>query len=91
MDSLRMKKTPVMSMREFALLGYGEIAYIKVLKGDEIHLLFPGMEELLKEMSLEISVFSLHDADGTPIMLSNSLQAAIGEARRGDLLIAALH
>lgn len=81
-------KTPiVMSDSELAHLGGGEIAYIKTLSPDEATRMFPMVEGLPKGIKL----FSLHAADGTPIALTDTMQAALGHAVEGDLAIAALH
>jgi len=77
----------VMSEIELARLGGGEVAYIKTLSPDEASEMFPMIEGLPQDGSL----FSLHAADGTPIALTDTLQAAIGHAQEGELSIAALH
>ncbi|WP_045837252.1 DUF1150 domain-containing protein [Hyphomicrobium sp. 99] len=78
---------PVMSELELARLGGGEVAYIKTLTSDEAIEMFPQIEGLPKGIPL----FSLHAADGTPIALTDTLQAAIGHAQEDELLIAPLH
>ncbi|MBS0239360.1 DUF1150 domain-containing protein [Hyphomicrobium sp. 2TAF46] len=78
---------PVMSELELARLGGGEVAYIKTLTSDEAIEMFPQIEGLPKGIPL----FSLHAADGTPIALTDTLQAAIGHAQEDELSIAPLH
>jgi hypothetical protein len=78
---------PVMSELELARLGGGEVAYIKTLSSDEALEMFPQIEGLPKGIAL----FSLHAADGTPIALTDTLQAAIGHAQEDELSIAPLH
>jgi|GEM_PF-121521 hypothetical protein len=78
---------PVMSQRELARLGGGEIAYIKVLTSEEAQRLYPMIEGLPSGMNL----YALHAADGTPIALTDSRQAAIGHARGDKLEIASVH
>ena len=78
---------PVMSEIELARLGGGEVAYIKTLTSDEALEMFPTIEGLPKGIAL----FSLHAADGTPIALTDTLQAAIGHAQEDELSIAPLH
>jgi hypothetical protein len=77
----------VMSELELARLGGGEVAYIKTLSADQASQMFPMIEGLPKGINL----FSLHAADGTPIALTDTLQAAIGHADEGELAIAAVH
>lgn len=78
---------PVMTEVELARLGGGEVAYIKTLSAAEASRMFPMIEGLPKGINL----FSLHAADGTPIALTDTLQAAIGHAEEGELAIAALN
>jgi hypothetical protein len=78
---------PLMSELELARLGGGEVAYIKTLTSDDASRMFPMVEGLPRGINL----FSLHAADGTPIALTDTLQAAIGHAQEGDLAIAAVH
>ncbi len=78
---------PVMSELELARLGGGEVAYIKTLSSDEAIDMFPTIEGLPKGIPL----FSLHAADGTPLALTDTLQAAIGHAHEDELSIAPLH
>jgi hypothetical protein len=77
----------VMSELDFARLGGGEVAYIKTLTSDEALSMFPQIEGLPKGIPL----FSLHAADGTPIALTDTLQAAIGHAQEDELAIAPLN
>jgi len=77
----------VMTEHEFATLGGGVIAYIKTLTSDEASRMFPTVKGLPEGTSL----FSLHAADGTPLALTDTKQAAIGHAIDDDLQIASLH
>jgi hypothetical protein len=78
---------PVMSELELARLGGGEVAYIKVLTTDEARSMFPAIEGL----PTGIKLFALHAADGTPIALTDSHQAALSHAMDGELTIAPVH
>ena len=78
---------PVMSQLELARLGGGQIAYIKVLSSDEAQRLYPSIEGLPGGIDL----YALHAADGTPIALTDSRQAAIGHARGDKLEVASVH
>jgi hypothetical protein len=78
---------PLMSLSELAQLGDGKVAYIKVMSHDEAKTLFPAVENLPEGIDL----FSLHAADGTPLILTDSRQAAIGHAIGDELEIAAVH
>lgn len=79
--------TPVMTEIELARLGGGQVAYIKVLSVDEARQIFPAVEGLPSGVRL----FALHAADGTPIALTDSRQAALTHAMDGELAIASVH
>jgi hypothetical protein len=78
---------PAMSMSELARLGGGKVAYIKALSHDEAKELFPAVEGLPDGIDL----YALHGADGTPLMLTDSRQAALGHARSDELEVASVH
>lgn len=83
----RAEQRDAMPTEEFASLGDGVVAYIKTLTSDEAHRMFPTVEGLPKGINL----FSLHAADGTPIALTDTMQAAVGHAYDDDLAIASVH
>ena len=78
---------PLMSMSELAKLGGGKIAYIKVMTSDQAKEMFPAVEGI----PTGIDLFALHAADGTPLALTDSRQAALGHAMGDELEIASLH
>jgi hypothetical protein len=78
---------PLMSMSDLAKLGGGKVAYIKMMTHDEAKELFPAVDGL----PTGIDLFSLHAADGTPLVLTDSRQAAVGHAMGDELEIAAVH
>ena len=79
---------PIMSQRELARLGGGQIAYIRVMTTDEARAMFPTIEGLPKGGE---NLFALHAADGTPLALADSRQAAVGHALEGELEVASVH
>ncbi len=83
----RSQDKPVMSMTELARLGGGKVAYIRVLTPEEAKKLFPAIEGLPEGINL----FALHAADGTPLVLTDSHQAAVGHAMGDELVIENLH
>jgi len=78
---------PAMSMNELAMLGGGKVAYIRVMTADEAKQMFPAVEGI----PTGISLYALHAADGTPIALTDSRQAALGHAMGDELEIASVH
>lgn len=71
----------------FAILGGGEIAYVKSVRSEDVKGLFPQAPELAPGLKL----FTLHAADGTPIMLTDSRESAIASAREHELDTVSLH
>ena len=84
---MNQKQNFVIDEIEFAHLGDGEIAYIKEMTTDEAEKLFPSVTGLPQGVNL----YALHAADGTPIALTDTRQAAIGHAMDGQLELASVH
>ena len=76
-----------MSEGQLAELGGGKVAYIKTMSSDEANIMYPAIKGLPKGIEL----FALHAADGTPIALTDSRQAAIGHALGDELMVESLH
>jgi hypothetical protein len=72
---------------ELARLGDGQVAYIKSMTSAEARRMFPT----IKGLPRGIDLYALHAADGTPIALTDSRQAAVGHALDGELELASLH
>ena len=78
---------PLMSDRDLAALGGGRIAYIKVMSSDEAKRMYPAVDGV----PIGINLYALQAADGTPIALTDTLQAAIGHAMGDELELASVH
>lgn len=78
---------PSMSMADLAKLGGGKVAYVRTMTHSEAKELFPTVENLPRDIDL----FTLHAADGTPLVLTDSRQSAIGHALGDDLQVAQVH
>ncbi|HLO24395.1 MAG TPA: DUF1150 domain-containing protein [Methyloceanibacter sp.] len=76
-----------MSSREFAQLGDGEVAYIKQLDPEVAEKLFPALQSTPKGIDL----FAVLGADGTPLALTDSRNAAIANAIENDLVPVSVH
>lgn len=76
-----------MSPEDFAVLGEGDVAYLKTLSFDEIRRLFPQVEGLKRGQTL----FALVGADGAPLALADTRGAALANAFEHDLKMVALH
>jgi len=77
----------LMSLKELALLGDGEVAYIKQLDSDSAERLFPTLDDAPEGIDL----FAVLGADGTPLALTDSRNAAIANALENDLVPVSVH
>jgi hypothetical protein len=78
---------PQMSSQDFAVLGGGKIAYVKPISSEQVNALYPQTPELQPGMQL----FALHAADGTPIMVTDSREAAVANAWSNELETVSVH
>jgi hypothetical protein len=78
---------PAISPEALAQLGDGQIAYIKAIRSEEVATLFPQAPEIAPGMQL----FALHAADGTPIMLTDTREAAVANAWSNELEAMSVH
>jgi hypothetical protein len=79
--------TPVLSNEAFAHLGGGHVAYVRPIRSEDVNGLFPQAPQLEPGVRL----FSLHAADGTPILITDSREAAIANARSHELEMVSVH
>lgn len=75
------------SPEALAHLGEGHIAYVKQVRSEDVPDLFPEAPEIAPGLKL----FALHAADGTPIMLTDSREAAIANAWSNELQAVSVH
>lgn len=87
MDMFDAKNENSLTPEAFAVLGGGEIAYVRPIRSEEVKALFPQAPSLAPGLQL----FSLHAADGTPIMLTDSREAAEANAREHELQTMSVH
>lgn len=84
-----MGNDPVRSIapEAFAILGGGEIAYLRPLRSEDARALFPQAPDLAPGLQL----WALLSAAGQPIMLTDSKAAAIANAHEHDLMTVSVH
>jgi hypothetical protein len=80
-------KTIALTPQEFAHLGDGALAYVKTIRSEDVARLFPQAPPLRPGVKL----FALLGADGSPIMLTDSMDAAIANAWENELETVSLH
>ena len=68
-------------------LGGGKLAYVKTIRSEDVQKHFPQAPELAAGTLL----YALHAADGTPIMLTDSREAAIANAWSNELETLSVH
>jgi hypothetical protein len=78
---------PEISPEALALLGGGRIAYVKAINSEDVATMFPQAPKIAPGTRL----FSLHAADGTPIMLTDSREAALANAWSQELEAVSVH
>jgi hypothetical protein len=76
-----------MSDQAFTILGGGKVAYVKPIRSEDVHTLYPQAPELQPGMKL----FALHAADGTPILVTDSREAAVANAMTHELETVSVH
>ena len=77
----------IMSPQAFAVLGGGKIAYVKPIRSEDVHELYPEAPAMQPGLRL----FALHAADGTPIMVTDSREAAVANAWSNELETVSVH
>jgi hypothetical protein len=72
---------------QFAHLGEGSIAYVRPMKSEEAQALFPQLRGLQPGLQL----FALLGADGAPILLADTKDAAVANAWEHQLATMSVH
>ena len=80
-------ENPAITQEALAHLGEGSLAYVKPIRSEQVADLFPQAPDL--EPGLEL--FVLHAADGTPIMLTDTREAALANAWSQELEPVSVH
>jgi hypothetical protein len=87
MNDVKHPEGQPLTPEQFAQLGGGSIAYVKPLLSEEAQRLFPQAPALQPGLRL----FALLNADGTPILLTDSRDAALANAWSHELQTVSLH
>jgi hypothetical protein len=75
------------STEALAAMGGGQIAYVKPIRSEDVPALFPQVPHIAPGVQL----FALHAADGTPMMLTDSREAAVATAWKQELETVSVH
>ena len=78
---------PIITQDALAHLGDGRLAYVKAIRSEDVAGMFP----LAPEIAPGVTLFALHAADGTPIMLTDTRESAIASAWSNELEAVSVH
>ena len=79
--------SPLLTDDQLAGLGGGRVAYLKPIRSEEVSRLFPAAPPIQPGLQL----FALLAADGTPIVVTDSRDAAVANAMSQELEMVSLH
>ena len=78
---------PIITQDALAHLGDGRLAYVKAIRSEDVAGMFPQAPEIAPGVTL----FALHAADGTPIMLTDTRESALANAWSHELEAVSVH
>ena len=78
---------PAITQEALAHLGDGRLAYVRAINSEDVANLFPQAPKI----EPGIKLFILHSADGTPIMLTDTRDAALANAWSQELEAVSVH
>jgi len=78
---------PLLTNEQLASLGDGRVAYLKPIRSEDVCRLFPAAPAIQPGLQL----FALLAADGTPIIVTDSRDAAVANAMSQELEMVSLH
>jgi hypothetical protein len=82
MNTSDMKKMTGLTPQDLALLGEGALGYIREIEVQEARRLLGKQASVAPNSRL----FCLYNADGTPVSISGSREAALGSAFEHELM-----
>lgn len=77
---------PAITQEALAQLGDGHLAYVKTVRSEDVANMFPDAK-----LAPGMTLFALHAADGTPIMVTDSRESAIANAWSQELETVSVH
>ncbi|MCA3559585.1 MAG: DUF1150 family protein [Aestuariivirga sp.] len=82
-----LKKSVDLTPQDLALLGDGDLGYIREIAVNEAQRLLGSQTSVSPKSKL----FCLYNADGTPVSISGSREAALGSAFEHELMAMSVH
>jgi hypothetical protein len=86
-DTNDTKKTVELTAQDLALLGEGALGYIREIELTEAKRLLGDQASVAPNSRL----YCLYNADGTPVSISGSREAALGSAFEHELMAMSVH
>lgn len=78
---------PVLTEEQLAALGEGLVAYVKPIRSEDLSALFPDAPAVRPGLEL----FALLGANGKPLIVTDSRDAALANAMQNELHMVSLH
>ena len=78
---------PALTEEQLAALGEGLVAYVKPIRSEDLNELFPGAPAVRPGLNL----FALLGADGKPLIVTDTRDAALANAMQNELHMVSLH
>ncbi len=88
-DAIKNETATPFTTEQFAHLGDGKVAYVKPMLSDDVLRAFPQIE--VQGIEPGMKLFALLAADGSPIMLTDTRDAALANAYEHQLQTVSLH
>jgi hypothetical protein len=77
----------IMTMKEFAALGDGDVAYVREISTEQaVRLMGP-----IPDLPSKIRLYALHSADGSCMSITDTRDLALAEAWEHDLSPVSVH
>ncbi|MGB6326739.1 MAG: DUF1150 domain-containing protein [Methylocella sp.] len=87
LDMNNPESRPLLTNEQLASLGGGRVAYLKPIRSEDVSRLFPAAPAIQPGLQL----FALLAADGTPIIVTDSRDAAVANAMSQELEMVSVH
>jgi len=87
LNTNNVESRPLLTNEQLASLGGGRVAYLKPIRSEDVSRLFPAAPAIQPGLQL----FALLAADGTPIIVTDSRDAAVANAMSQELEMVSLH
>jgi hypothetical protein len=87
MNKIESKTDAKLTEQQLAHLGGGVLGYVREIENEQATALLGGQ----RKFPAHARLYCLYNADGSPISISGSMEAAVGDAIEHDLIPAGVH